>query len=141
MAFGGITVSILGLPKLKANLEKFSQLQEALTKSVLITHTDEQIIPLAQDLAPVDTGDLRKSIRREPAGDEVDESAKLFLVNILAGGVVGEVRGKIIDYAAHVHEEHPTHSKFIQKAVLQKGKELPGAFKRTWNRDMEGKKL
>lgn len=137
----GVTVAIVGLPKVKANMEKVSALMEALTKSVLITHTDERIIPLAKDLAPVDTGDLRASIRREPTGDETRESAKLFLVDIKAGGVVGEVRGKIIEYSAIVHETHPTRSKFIQKAVLQEGKELPGAFKRTWNRDMEGKKL
>lgn len=138
---GGVTVAIIGLPKVKANLEKVSALTEILTKSVLITHSDEKIIPLAKDLAPVDTGDLRASIRREPGGDKVRETAKLFVVDIQAGGVVGEVRGKMIEYAAVVHETHPTLSKFIQKAVLQEGAELPGAFKRTWNRDMNGKKL
>jgi hypothetical protein len=134
-------VSFIGVEKVKANFDKAMTLHEALLKSVLIETVDNKTIPMAQSLCPVDTGDLQKSIRREPPGDDVRESRKLFLVDVKAGGVVGESRGKLIEYAARVHEEHPTHSKYIQKAVLATGREIPGALKRTWLQTIDGKKL
>lgn len=134
-------VSFIGLEKVKANFEKAGALHEALLKSVLIEVVDNKTIPMARDLVPVDTADLQNSIRREPEGDVVRESAKLFLVDVKAGGVIGAVRGKLIEYAARVHEEHPTKSKYIQKAVLATGREIPGALKRTWLQTIDGKKL
>lgn len=134
-------ISFIGLPKVLKNFDKAMKLHEDLVKSVLIETVDNRTIPLARSLTPVDTGDLQKSIRREPEGEQVRESAKLFLVDVKAGGVKGEKRGKLIEYGAIVHETHPTMSKFIQKAVLETGRELPGALKRTWTREIDGKKL
>lgn len=134
-------VSFIGLEKVKKNFKTASKLHEQLLKSVLIELVDNRTIPLARELVPVDTHDLQNSIRREPAGDTVREAAKTFLVDVKAGGVVGAVRGKLIEYAARVHEEHPTKSKYIQKAILATGRELPGALKRTWLREIDGKKL
>lgn len=134
-------VSFIGVEKVKKNMDKVSALTEALLKSVLIETVDNRTIPMAQDLCPVDTSDLQQSIRREPTGDQVRESAKLFLVDVKAGGVVGKVRGKLIEYAAMVHETHATKSKFLQKAVLATAREIPGALKRTWTQELDGKKL
>ncbi len=123
-------VEIRGLDKVLKNMDKLGARVRAETKDV-VTEAAERVVARARELAPVGrTGRLRDSIRVEGILDK-------------DGRIVAEVRagGDGIDYAAVVHEQHATKSKFIQKPALEVGRELPAALRRAWLREIDGKKL
>lgn len=122
-------IEIRGVDQVVKNLNRLGERVREETTAV-VAETAERVVERAKALSPVHTGRLRSSIRVEGIVDK-------------NGRIIAEVRagGEGVDYAAEVHEEHPTGSKFIQKAVLATAPELPAALKRIWLREIEGKKL
>ena len=102
-----MSFKLVGVNKVIKNLEK---LNKRLNKEgvVAIREEAELAVERAKALAPVDTGRLRDSIRVE----RVRETRTGVQAELRAGG-------EDAPYAARVHEEHPSHSKFLQKAVLR----------------------
>ena len=69
-----------------------------------LTKTLEDAVEKAQQLVPVDTGSLRKSIRKER---RVNKQGKTTYLGIRAGGNIRHPRtGRLVNYASYV--EHGT---------------------------------
>ena len=88
-------IEIVGLRELE---DKLSNLDEKLKRALeeALEEIAEKIRDDAKDLAPVDTGSLRKSIRVEKEGD--------LQVSVIAGGggVINPRTGREVDYAGYV---------------------------------------
>jgi len=70
----------------------------------------EEVSNRAKQLAPVDTGDLKNSIRVEKAGT--------WEYDVIAGGTVGIVRKTVINYAYKQEMYNPNgHSHYMQNAL------------------------
>lgn len=68
--------------------------------AVGLNNLAEETVTVIMDRAPVDTGDLQASVRRE----KVRITKTTVMVPIKAGGIEGESRGEPINYAITVHE-------------------------------------
>ena len=88
-------IEIVGLRELE---DKLSRLDEKLKQALeeALEEIAEKIRDDAKDLAPVDTGSLRESIRVEKEGD--------LQVSVIAGGggVINPRTGREVDYAGYV---------------------------------------
>lgn len=80
----------------------------------LVARLSAALVPAveyAKRLAPVDTGDLRASIRQLPITIE----GPLIKGGIVAGGVIGKARGEMVHYADEQEEE----DSFLRAAMLE----------------------
>lgn len=77
----------------------------------------EKIRKTSMSLTPVDTGALRDSTRvlTKWTGTAAPKTRGTVGVAVAVGGIVS--KGKFVNYAAVVHETHPTMSHFLKKAV------------------------
>lgn len=101
---------IRGLDRVLRNLKTLREAAHDETEETVGT-AGERIAERARELAPVRTGELRGSIGAEPTSER--------------SGVITSTMRATADHAALVHEEHPTHRKFLQRAALETGSELP----------------
>jgi hypothetical protein len=110
MAFGQpIRFKLVGVAKMLGDLKS---MDVAIQKQVRATlaRSLESWVTDAQALTPVATGALQASGRvLKPRGKS------LVKFEIIFGSVVR--KGKFVDYAEEIHENHPTQSKFLEKVV------------------------
>lgn len=109
MAFGnavrfkleGVTQALNDLGELEQKAK--AQLRTTLIRELRIWLQD------AKMLTPVDTGALQLSGRLNVGSQDEKNFAIVF-------GMVTR-KGKFVDYAEHIHETHPTGSKFLERVV------------------------
>jgi len=126
MAFGGVvTFKLEGiLPTLK-QLKTMDENVQKQVRATLQTQLESWVID-AKAFTPVDTGALQESGRvLKPRG------TSLIKFQIVFGGVTR--KGKFVDYALEVHENHPTGSNFLGKVVEARSAQLEALLTKDLN--------
>ena len=118
-------IEILGFRELE---DKLSNLDEKLKRALeeALEEIAEKIRDDAKDLAPVDTGSLRKSIRVEKEGE--------LQVSVIAGdsGVINPRTGREVDYAGFVEfgTSRMSPQPYMQPALKKNRDEILNIVKR-----------
>ena len=120
---GALTVKITGIKETIKQLETINKNALAAARMTMQTHLESWLID-AKMLVPVDTGALKESGR--VLKGRSSKTATNF--QIWFGGV--SRKGKFVDYAIEIHDNHPTGSGFLQRVVDARTPQLEDALKK-----------
>ena len=116
MAFGGaVTFRLTGINETLRELKNIDEVVQKQLRATLQRNLESWVVD-AQALTPVDTGALQLS------GRLIKPGGKSFDFEIWFGNVVR--KGKFVNYAEEIHENHPTGSKFLEKVVDARSPQL-----------------
>ena len=116
MAKGVVTFKLEGILPTLTQLKNIDENVQKQVRATLQSQLESWVVD-AKMLTPVDTGALQESGRvLKPRG------TSLVRFQIIFGGVTR--KGKFVDYALEVHENHPTGSNFLGKVVEARSPQL-----------------
>jgi hypothetical protein len=116
-----LTVKITGVQETIKQLETINKDALAAARMIMQVHLESWLLD-AKLLVPVDTGALKESGR--VLKGRSSKTASNFA--IWFGGV--SRKGKFVDYAIEVHENHPTGSQYLQRVVDARTPQLEDAL-------------